>query len=254
MTLRIALLSDVHMRTEDREAVTAALEAAVDRFERFDPDRTVVTGDLIQDADQSADRRNVERVLKILDPLSPRYLAGNHDTEHLDEETLTTYFGTDLWGRETVDGIDLVYLDTSAPHLPKARSELGPEQLSMLEDVLSGANDAILFAHHLLHYRDISDNPWFGWRPELAYCSSKEWVQQLMDRHGGVLATFNGHVHENFHARFRGTDHFTINAVNKELPDSETVTGTHALVTVDDRMRVEVYDVDGFVREWSIPR
>lgn len=253
MALRIALFADVHMRDGDHEAVTAALEDAVERIEAFDPDRTVVLGDLIQDADPEADRRNVERVLETLEPCSPRYLAGNHDTEHLEVATLASLFGNDPWGRETIAGTDFVYLDSSAAHLPKARSEIADEQLRMLEDTLEDTDGALVFVHHPIHYRDIRDNPWFGERPELAFCSSKAWVQRIVDRHGGVVAAFNGHVHEHDHTRYRGVDHFTINAVNKERPDSETVTGTHALVTLEDRLGVEVYDADGFVREWTVP-
>lgn len=255
MPTRLAVFTDVHMRDADHEAVTASLERAVERVESFDPARTVVLGDLIQDADPAADERNVERVLDALAPLDPRYLAGNHDTEHFSADEFAALVGNDLWGREPVDGVELVFLDTSAAHLPKARSELGEDQLALLRAVLAERDEVLLFAHHLLHYRDIAANPWFGEMPELAFCASKAWVQRLLDEHGGVLATFNGHVHENHHEQYRGVDHFTISAVNKELPDSEGPTGTHALVTLDaDRLHVAVYDDAGFVREWVVPR
>lgn len=253
--LRLALVPDVHMRDRDHEAVARVLALAVERIEAFDPDRTVVLGDLIEDADPEADVGNVERVLEALAPLDPRYLAGNHDVEHLSGREFVALVGNDLGGHETVAGTDLVYLDTSAPHLPGARGEVPDRHLELLESVLSESDEALVFGHHLLHYRDLSDNPWFGERPELAFASNKAGVQRVVDEHGGVLATFNGHVHENVHARYRGVDHFTVNALNKELPGSDGPTGTHALVTLGDgRLRVEVYDRRGFVRAWAVPR
>lgn len=253
--MRLAVVPDVHMRDRDHEALADVLGSIVDGIERFDPDRTVVLGDLIEDADRETDVRNVERVVEALDPLDPRYLAGNHDVEHLTGEAFAALVGNDLGGHEVVDGTDLVYLDTSAPHLPGARSEVPEADLDLLDEVLAGSDGTLVFAHHPVHYRDLSDNPWFGERPELAFASNKARVQRVLDDRGGALATVNGHVHENVHARYRGVDHFTISAVNKELPGSDRPTGTHALVTLDgDRLAVEVYDRDGFVRGWTVPR
>lgn len=253
--MRLGLVADVHMRDRDHEVVTHALEGAVDRIEAFDPDRTVVLGDLIQDDDHAHDVRNVERVVETLAPLDPRYLAGNHDIQQLSGEEFERLVGNDRGGHERVAGTDLLFLDTSAPHLPRARSEVPKDQLGLLRDVLAEGDEALLFSHHLLCYRDISDNPWFGEMPELAFCSNKAWVQRLLDDHGGTLAAFHGHVHENVHVQYRGVDHFTVNALNKELPDSAEPTGTHALVELThERLRVEVYDHDGFVRAWELPR
>jgi len=252
--MRLALFADVHMRDEDHDAVTETLERAVERAESFDPDRTVVIGDLIQDEHREADRRNVERVLDALAPLSPRYLAGNHDIAHVTADEFESLVGNDRWGHEVVEGTALVYLDTSAAHLPGARGAVSEPQLEHLRDVLADHDGALLFAHHPIHYHDLSDNAWFSEHPELAFCGNKAWIQRVLDDHG-ALAAFNGHVHELDHTPYRGVDHVTLNAINKERPDSETPTGTHALVTLDaDRLRVEVYDADGFVREWAIPR
>lgn len=254
MATRIGLVADVHMQDDDHAAIKASLEQAVKRIEAFDPHQTVMLGDLIEDADPAADERNIERVLDVLAPLSPRYLAGNHDTEHFSAEEFRTLVGNDLWGCEQIDGVEFIYLDTSAASLPRARSELGDDQLATLRSALDGSDEALLFAHHPVHYRDLSTNPWFTEIPEFAFCASKAWVQRAIDEHGGLLATFNGHLHDNHHARYRDVDHFTVSAVSKERPDSEGPTGTHALVTLADRLRVEVYDDEGFVHEWAVPR
>lgn len=253
--MRLALVADVHMCDADHEAVSRVLEGAVERIRAFGPDRTVVLGDLVQDEDRAADRRNVERVVTALTPLSPRYLAGNHDTASLEPDEIAALVGNDLGGHEERQGVDLVYLDTSSGDRPGARGAVPPSGLRRLSAVLADGGPALVFAHHPLHYRDMRDNAWFGEHPELAFAANKAWVQRRFDHHGGVIATFNGHVHEFHHAVYRGIDHFTITAVNKELPDAETPRGGHALVTLeDDRLRVEAYDRDGFVRAWEVPR
>lgn len=74
-------------------------------------------------------------------------------------------------------------------------------------------------------------------------------VNALLDVHESVRAVFNGHVHETHHARYRGIDHVTINAVSKETPDVP-VTGTYAEVVLDDDLSVTV--VEGDRRRWSV--
>lgn len=251
--LRLGLIADIHMQDDHHGAVTSALEAAVDRIGTFDPHRTVVLGDLIEEEeDRNADLRNVDRVTDTLAPLEPRYLAGNHDVVTLDGPELVDRFGNALAGHETVEGIDLVYLDTASPGTPRWRAEVGPAGRHLLDEALAGATDALVFAHHPIHYLDVTDNRWFGEHPELAFPADKGWVTRLLADHPAARATFNGHLH--VHNLERGpVDHFTINAVNKERPDSDGPTGTHALVTLDEHLRVEVYDLDGFVHAWEVP-
>lgn len=251
--LRLGLVADVHMREADHAAVTDELESIVDRIAAFDPHRTVVLGDLVQDADPETDRRSLERALDALAPLEPRYLAGNHDVINLEESTLTDRFGNNLSGTETVGDVTLVYLDTSTPSGPRWRVEVGPDGRERLEDALATAETALVFAHHPLHYHDVTANPWFGSHPELAFPADKGWVTRILADHPATLATFNGHLHVPHHDPADAAHHFTLGAVNKERPDSTAPTGSYALVTLEDRLHVEVYDLDGFVRGWTVP-
>jgi predicted phosphodiesterase len=251
--LKLAIVSDIHMTSEMEDEVTDVLRHITAEIESFDPDRTVVLGDLIQDENEEADQRNINTVLDIFSPLSPRYLAGNHDSRHLSADELRSLLGKELWGHERLDNTNLVYLDTSAPHLPQARSEITDDQLSILSDVLDQQKDTLLFAHHPIHYHDISENVWFSEMPELAFCSNKEWLYRVMDKMNPVIATFNGHLHENTHSKYDMTDHFTVNAVNKERPGSDTVTGTYALISIGDCIEVNVYDRAGLAIGWKVP-
>jgi len=254
---RIAVVGDIHLGASDDEAVLDELDRVVDGFDAWDPATVIVTGDLVEDRDPETDERNVRRVVETLDAADApvRYLAGNHDAVALDTGTLADLFGNDLWGHESVGGVDLVYLDTSSPHLERSRAEVSEPQLAMLDDVLPASEGALVFAHHPVHYHDVTDNAWFGEHPELAFPGNKARVTRRFEEHGTVLATVNGHLHELHHERHRETDHFTLNAFNKEHPESEGVTGTHALISVgDERLSVEVHDSGGFVRELVVPR
>lgn len=231
---RLGLVSDVHMHSEDREAVERNLRRVAGRFDRTGVDRALVLGDLVEDESAAADAEHVRIVRSVLETggFPVTYLAGNHDVTNLSRAGLRGALDGDLWGRLTVDGHDLLYLDSSAPRLSGARGEIGDEQLAFLDRTLPDLEDALLFVHHPVCYLDLSDNYWFGEYPERALCGNKKEVNDVVEAHGGVRAAFSGHVHETRHVRYRGVDHVVLNAFNKELPDAD-VTGTYATVDLD---------------------
>jgi 3',5'-cyclic AMP phosphodiesterase CpdA len=251
--MKLGLISDVHLRSGNREAVLDELSDVVDRFDdSFEPAVTVVLGDLVQHAETpDDDREHLRAVVETLADLdSPvTFLAGNHDVMNLGSDELTTVLDQDLWGR--VDGTDLFYLDTSAPWQPGARGAVSDDQLAFLDEELEDVDDAVVLSHHPLHYYDISDNYWFGERPERAFCGNKHEVNEVLAAHD-VRAVFSGHLHETHHTRYRGADRFSINAFSKELPDSG-VTGTYAEVTLDDRLEVRVVEGDRMTRTFELP-
>ncbi|WP_137284757.1 metallophosphoesterase family protein [Halorussus salinisoli] len=252
--MKIGLVSDIHLQSENRESVLEELSGVVDRFDdSFEPDVTVVLGDLIED-EGSADRdsEHVRAVAETLDDLdSPvTFLAGNHDVENLSSDELAALLDQDRWGR--IDGTDLLYLDSAAPWLSGARGEVTDEQLAFLDDELDGTDDRLLFVHHPVHYHDLRDNYWFGETPERAFCGNKAEVNRVIEHRDGVLAVFNGHLHETDYTRYRGTHHFTVNAFGKERPESD-VTGTYAEVTIDDRLTVRVVEGDRMTRTFEVP-
>ena len=242
---RLGLVSDVHAREEEREPVERELEAVVERLEGFDPHRTFVLGDLIEDgATAATDREHVEAVYRIFEGASfpTTYLLGNHDVENLSYPELSEALGGQpRFGHVEVDGTDVVYLDSSAPRLAGARGEVGEEQLAYLEEVLPNLEDAILLVHHPIGYYDIRENVWFGEFPERAFLGDRLELLEVAGEAGTVRATFSGHIHETRHTTFRGIEHAVLNAFSKELPEVP-VTGTHAEVVVDERIAVEVYE------------
>lgn len=252
--MRIGLLADIHYGYGDTAAVTTELRGVIERFnDDIHPDVTVVLGDLIHESDSArGDRDRLDRLTELLAGLdSPVvYLLGNHDVMNLDRDTIHAVLDQDRWGR--VDGTDLLYLDSSAPHLSGSRGELDADQLAFLRRELASVDAGLVFVHHPIHYHDISDNYWFGDYPERGFCGNKKELNRIIADHGGVVATFNGHLHETAYTTAGGLHHFTINAFNRERPDAG-VTGTYAAVQFDDELRVRVVEGERIERSIAVP-
>jgi predicted MPP superfamily phosphohydrolase len=254
VTLRIGIVSDVHMRTQDREAVCNELASVIDRFNTgFQPDLVVVLGDIIEDGDTAAeDADNVDRVRDILGDLDApvRYLLGNHDVEHLSRDDLSDILGQELWGQERIAGEQIVFLDSSAPELSGARGEVTDDQLSLLED--AAHQEPLIFIHHPLYYRNLEDTYWWDTYPERALCGNKKEVNQVLD--GQAALVVNGHIHENDHTRYNRINHVTVNAFNKETRESG-VTGTYAELTVTaEELELVVKEQDTLVNRVELER
>ena len=242
--MRLGLLSDVHLRSSDADAVVATLQDIVRHFNtRFQPDHVVVLGDLIEDESPAADRDHLRTVVEELSALDApvTFLAGNHDVERVPPTEFSEIVGNPRWGR--IADTPVVYLDSAAPHLAGAPGYVSDEQLTFLDGALAELDEALLLVHHPIHHRSLADNVWFSEAPERAFLVNKRDVLAVVEEHASVRAVFNGHVHETHHARFRGLDHFTVNAVNKETPDSG-VTGTYTEVELASSLSVTVVEGD----------
>ena len=242
--MRLGLISDIHLRSSDESVVLATLQDIVGHFnESYSPDRVVVLGDLIEDESPELDRTHCRQVVEALAELEApvTYLPGNHDVETMSPDRLEEIVGNPLWGH--IEGTPLIYLDSSAPHLSGAPGYVTEEQLAFLDNRLGTLDEAVLLVHHPVHHRSFADNVWFADAPERAICVNKRDVNNVLADHGNVRAVLNGHLHETHHCRYRGIDHFTINAVNKETPDSD-VTGTYAEVDIGEPLTVTVVEGD----------
>jgi len=237
VTLRVGVVSDIHMRSDPHERLTDELSNVAERLARFEPDLVVALGDNIEDETPSLDREHVRLVRERLSFGPPiRMLAGNHDGINLPLETLSSLFGNPLGGTVRIEGETLVFLNSAAPQLGISRGEISDEHLRLLRE-LDPDEPVTLFVHHPLHYRDISDSVWWATRPEEAFCGNKTTVNEILEGKS-VRCVINGHLHDSNHTRYRGTDHVTINAFSKEKPD-KPVTGTYAEIEIGGSIRVE---------------
>lgn len=243
MAPRIGILPDIHMRTGERERVTAQLETTIDRLASKDIDLLVAPGDIIQHGETAdADLENLERVQDLIDRLDcpARYMAGNHDAMNIDRDRLEDIFDNELWGRTELDGETLIFLDTSAPWLSGSRGEVTDEQLTFLDEALTDARDATLFVHHPIHYHDVSQTYWWSSYPERAFCGNKKEINRVLDDYDNVRGVVNAHLHENDLTRYRGIPHVTVNAFSKETRE-KPVTGTYAIMDIREQIDMHVY-------------
>lgn len=249
---RLALLADLHYSDSVHDRLVPELEAAATAFEEeIRPDGVVVLGDVVHETDaaapdaKAADRSNAATVDSILDGLDcpVRYVPGNHDAVNLTPaDAWPDVFGHDPW---TVDVDEsLVFLDSSAPHLPGAGGEVSADQLRELRAALSDLSDGLAFVHHPVYEPDVRGNRWFEDRPAEAGCKNGETVRDVLASSDAVVATFSGHLHEAAHVRRRGVDHFTVDAFNKELEPTASF-GAYAVVDRAEDLTVRLVDGDG---------
>jgi Icc-related predicted phosphoesterase len=250
-TVRVGIVSDVHLRSADRAAVRDELGAVVDRFAGR-VDRAVVLGDLIEDEDAATDRDHVRAVREAFDALDApvTYLLGNHDVERLSRADLRELLGVERFhGR--IGDTDLFSLDSAGPQGSGARGVVPDGHLAALDEGLADADDAVVFVHHPLAHRSLDDNEWFAEAPERAFCWNREEVEDVLARHD-VRAVVNGHVHETAHVRSRGVDHFAVTAFNKEFPGA-SVTGTYAELRLGETLRLRVVEGDRAAKTFEVP-
>ena len=250
MTLRIGVVSDVHMRSAYREELTAELSRVVERFDRFDPDLVVALGDIVEDETVDRDRDHIELVRERLAFGPPlRMLAGNHDVQNLSLGTLRSLFGNPLSGVVRTGGETLVFLNSAWPRLGNARGEIDEEGFDLLER-LDCDEPVTVFLHHPLHYRDLSGTVWWSTRPEEAFCGNKTAVNEVLEGLS-VRCVINGHLHDPARTRYRGIDHVTLNAFSKETPEIP-ITGTYAEIEIDGSVRIETKVGDETVSRYEI--
>lgn len=234
---RIGLITDLHWNDEDEEALERYMDDVVEHFNTTNVDFVVCLGDLITEDDTtggSLDR--LYTVRSYYDQINaPVYdIAGNHDVMNV---PLSAFYnqslGETLWDTFNItDSITGVLLDTSSPEYPDARGKLGQDQIDALDTILSDSEQVVIFSHHPLYYHELTEDSWMPHHPEVAFCSDKYLVNDLLEEHGNVIATINGHTHLSNHSMYLDIPRFTINAFNYEKPAHTEPNGSFAVMEV----------------------
>lgn len=221
--LRVGMVNDLHYGwpgdRDPEDYLEPVLREMVDGMNEFDPDLVVGLGDYVEHRDRAGDRANLERVGEILSAIdAPLYaVPGNHDVVTMGKDAVLEALDPENdEPRAVLDRGDarLVLLDTTHrdPDLSPVGGVLGREQRDWLRDALDTDRDVYLFAHHMLHHRDVSDTTWFSTIPELAPAVDRFEVRDMV---ADAVAAFNAHIHDADTTRFDGVPHVTLHAVNK---------------------------------------
>lgn len=244
--MRIGILSDIHYTVANRKECRKRLETVVSDLD--DVDLVVLLGDLITDVSPKIDADLLSDIAEIMEAIQPpvRAVLGHHDVRNQRPKEAASFFSHGVYGRQTVQGQDLIFLDSSAPDVEGRRGAISDEQLSFLRDTLAAVGDALVFVHHPIHYQDLADNWMFSEHPERAFCGNKKEVNRIINAKGGVRAVFSGHIHEGGHVHYQGIDHVTVPPFADGCPSVDhTVSGRHVVVDVaDEEIGVEVRSPD----------
>ncbi len=137
---RIAIVSDIHITSQNAEEAEEYLAEAVEDIRSFDPGLTVVLGDMIGDAEtvsgleheeeERAGQKTLdqlEEVRKIIGRLDSEthFLKGNHE-QVLSDDQFRQVFGQEPFGHLELGEEDIIFLDSSAPWLSGSRGGTGP--------------------------------------------------------------------------------------------------------------------------------
>ncbi len=223
MTLTVGVLSDLHIEPANVEGRLAELEETCNELlsgsvhpPLGEPDLLVVLGDLIRDVDPETDREVLSAVGELLTdlPVPVEVTLGNHDVMALDTDDALSALGFERsWFFDS--DRELVVLDSASPRLGDARGELTDEQEAKLRTDLAPMDAGLVFVHHPLRNRDVSENPWFEQFPEEAFCGNR---RAYIDRgYEGAAVVVSGHMHDLHLSTEAGTIYLGVDAFNKVL-------------------------------------
>jgi serine/threonine-protein phosphatase CPPED1 len=183
------------------EQETANLEFAVATANRLRPAFVIVTGDLVNRADDEAQCAEYQRILKKLAPGIPAYsIPGNHDVgNEPTPESLAAYtkrFGPDHYSFR-LPGFVGIAIDSGIIHAPQKAEEAAAAQERWLRAELQraraeGARHIVVFQHHPLFLADPAEPDSYDVIP-----LSRRALYLTMFKEAGVRRVFGGHYHQN---------------------------------------------------------
>ena len=256
--MRAAFISDLHIGSAgfhggiQRKLTQYSEPFAAEFIEKLNSreyEFAVQLGDLIEDADEETDRRNLHRGVEILQHSSvPLYhVAGNHDTGHLTAPELGRIFGLPslYYSFQAGDCLGIV-LHSVLAYPGEARTIIPSAQLAWLQDELQIApGPVIVFVHHSLADQDLDGNPWFEGRPEGALIENRQEVRRMLAASGKVAAVINGHVHWNRIDHHDDIPYITIQSAIENFTDDGTPAHAWGEISLTDgRLKIDVFGND----------
>ena len=191
------------MFTKDKDFAqeTANFEFAIATANRLMPDFVVVTGDLINKSDDTAQAAEYQRITAKLNPKIKLFsVAGNHDVgNEPTPESLARYrkrFGPDYYSFRVGDVAGLVLnsnLEKGTDKVPGEAAKMEAWFRNELERVkLTGVRHIIVFQHISFFLKDPNEEEQYSNIPKVV----RERYLHLLHEYG-VQQVFAGHYHRN---------------------------------------------------------
>lgn len=205
---------------------TALFQRAVHEANALHPRFVVVCGDMVNNAVDDAQRREVRRIAGLLDPSARMFFVpGNHDvafdTVKPTAASLAHYrkeYGQDYYSF-IEDGIVFVAINTTVISHPEGVPGEWEAQLAFFDRTLhearaNGVERAIVFGHHPLFVQDPDEDDTYWNVPR----ERRRLLLEIMRRFG-VDAMFAGHLHRNTFAEHDGLQMVSSGPVGYPLGD-----------------------------------
>lgn len=222
---------------------TANFEFAIATANRLKPAFVIVTGDLVNKADEKGQADEYLRIAAKLDRSIPLYqLPGNHDVGNdPTPESIAAYtarFGRNYYSFRSGPVMGLV-LDSSLMRSPQGAAQQAAQQENWLKAELEKARQekvrhVIVFQHH----------PWFVEsidEPDEYHNMLRRQRRPLLDlfQQCGVTHVFAGHYHANATARYGALEMVTTGAIGKPL--RKDVSGLRIVIVRDTGIEHRFY-------------
>lgn len=192
---KIGIVSDIHLGfplVDDYEIVSQ-LERLSREFKEHNVDTVISLGDQIHEVDKETDKENLQTVVNIFDEFDFYALAGNHDLAYMSVEEFSEITGTELNEVITIDGTDIILLDTASENKFQNVGEIHPEGF----DLLKQKESSIVFTHFLISYTSIYlSSEFFNSTPEGVFAVNKyHLTNERMEDNISIESILTGHLH-----------------------------------------------------------
>jgi len=244
--MKFSILTDIHLGSEGYyKSVLRKMNKDVKKFlddfvsemnNNIKPEFIVVLGDLIEDDNETNDKKNIDYIVKLLKKLEcpVYYVAGNHDLKNISEVELAKLFNQEsLYYSFDSDSLHFIVLFSKV--LEDRSIWIPDEQKEWLKQDLNKTDrKSIVFVHHGLADQDLTGNPWFENAPEYCLLKNRREIRDLFLTSNKVIAVFNGHLHWNKLDIHNNIPYFTIQSLTENEDNKGIASETHAIVNIED--------------------
>ncbi len=264
--MKAAFISDIHLGPTAfykgvRRKLTEHAEDYIHQFVEQASDSSqysfaIQLGDLIQDEGLENDRENFRNAVSVFSQTTIpfHHVVGNHDTVNISHKEMGELLNNEcLYYSFDVDDVHIVILHSYNP-VPETPGIIVPsEQMEWLKSDLNETDKpALIFIHHSLADQDLTGNPWFAGRSELALIDNRADVRELISASGKVVAVVNGHLHWNQVELHNGIPYITVQSATENFAEDGVPANSWGEVEVSDKQfRLNVFGNDPYEFEYK---
>ena len=253
--LKIAVITDIHYGLDEKTQTAgdlglALLESSLGQIENDNFDLLVDLGDRLND-EKLADARACLKELALIfrNIRMPRHhILGNCDI--LDVQKQEKILGTTLTNHSiTMSGWHFLFLSSYDGSIG---GNLDNFALNWLERELeTNKLPKIIFSHQPLDEELLPENRFFNSDISQAYSKGADEARKIIEKSGRVKLVVSGHLHQNKICEINGIHYCTVTALTP-FRDSQVKEAAYAVLSLDNKIRIEVLGREKFKREIAI--